>query len=249
MNEKNAIIIGASSGIGRELARMLSRHGYGVGLLARRLELLSQLAQELPGRSFVQRIDVANHEEAARILEGLIAEMGQVDVIIVNAGVGFLNPDLDWQKEKDTVAVNVLGFVAATNVAMKYFLQRGKGHLVAVSSIAALSSTPAAPAYGASKAFISNYLKALRIRVLQDRLPITITDIQPGFVATAMAQGEGLFWVASPETAAQQIYHAIEKRKAHAYITRRWRLVAWLSKIAPDWMLARSSRSKQNRLR
>jgi short-subunit dehydrogenase len=245
MNEKNAIVIGASSGIGRELAKTLSRHGYGVGILARRMELLSELAKELPGRSFVRRIDIANHDEAARILDDLIREMGEVDIIIVNAGVGFLNPDLEWQKEKDTVHVNVLGFMSMANVAMKHFLKRGKGHLVGISSIAAISSTPAAPAYGASKAFMSNYLKALRIKGLATGLPITITDIQPGYIDTAMAQGEGVFWVASAQKAAQQIYKAIKKRRPRAYITRRWRLIAWLSKLAPDRMLAMSFKPKR----
>ncbi|HLA50420.1 MAG TPA: oxidoreductase, partial [Thermodesulfovibrionia bacterium] len=91
------------------------------------------------------------------------------------------------------------------------------------------------PAYNASKAFMSNYLEGLRQKTIKLKIPIVVTDIQPGFVNTAMAKGEGLFWVASPEKAAKQIFKAIESKKRHAYITKRWRIIAWLLTISPDW--------------
>jgi short-subunit dehydrogenase len=236
---RKVIIIGASSGIGRELAKIFSGHDYIVGITARRFELLSEVAKELPGPSVVKLMDVANSDEAVNIFEGLIKEMGSVDIVVINAGIGFLNPDLTWKKEKDTIDVNVAGFAAIANVAIKQFLKQGRGHLVGISSVAAIRGDPTSPAYSASKAFMSNYLEALRLKVIKARLPVAVTDIQPGFVDTAMAQGDGLFWVASPEKAAQQIYNVIKKRRKRAYITRRWRFVAWIYKIIPDWLLAK----------
>jgi short-subunit dehydrogenase len=239
MNEKKIIIIGASSGIGEGLARIYSENGFTVGLTARRYELLEKISKELPGKSFIKKMDVAKAEEAIRILEELIAEMGGVDIVIINAGIGFLNPDLEWEKEKGTIDVNVAGFTAMATAAMKFFIRQGHGHLVGISSISAIRCSAIAPAYGASKAFMSNYLEGMRLKMLKAKLPVTITEIAPGYVNTAMAKGDKMFWVAPVETAAMQIYDAISKKKDHAYITRRWRLIAWLMKFTPTRILAK----------
>ena len=236
---KKAIVIGASSGIGKELARVLSANGYSVGLVARREPLLAELARELPTDAFVKRIDISKPDEAMRLLRELIAEMGDVELFVLNAGIGFVNPELDWERERATIDVNVSGFVATANVAVEYLQARGSGHIVSISSIAALRGNRAAPAYNASKAFMSNYMEALRNRFRKLELPIAVTDVQPGFVDTEMAKGEGVFWAAPPEKAAQQIFGAIRKRKDHAYVTRRWRLVAWVMKAAPSWLYHR----------
>ncbi len=122
------------------------------------------------------------------------------------------------------------------NVAFNYFEKKGSGHIVGISSIAALRGASDSPAYNASKAYMSNYLQGLRQKAYKSGLSITITDIQPGFVNTSMAQGRGLFWVASVSDAAIQIYNAIDSKKKHAYITARWRIIAWLLKVMPDWL-------------
>ncbi len=231
---KTAIIVGASSGIGQALAKILAKDGYRVGLVARRVALLQELHQAIGQQAVIKPIDIADTSEAIAQFAELIQELGNVDLIVISAGIGFINPELDWAKERDTIAVNVTGFAAIANVAMQYFLKQGRGHLTNISSIAALRGSGEAPAYNASKAFESNYLAGLRHKVAKLRLPITITDIQPGFVDTAMAQGEGLFWVASPDEAARQIYRSIQRHRKHAYVTRRWRLIAWLFKLAPD---------------
>jgi len=236
---KRALIIGASSGIGAELARILAREGYSVGLAARRLPLLEELQQEIGQRVSTKQIDVSDASNAAVLFSSLVREMGGVDLVVISAGTGHLNPDLEWEKEAETIAVNVTGFVAIAQAAMQQFLQQGSGHLVNISSIAALRGNSVAPAYNASKAFESNYMDGLRQKVGKLRVPITITDIQPGFVDTAMAQGEGLFWIATPEKAAEQIYQAIVRKKKHAYVTKRWRLIAWFIKLAPDWLYSR----------
>jgi short-subunit dehydrogenase len=236
---KKAIVIGASSGIGRALARVLAEHGYSVGLVARRSELLSELAGQLPTPSFVKAIDVAKADQARHQLRELIDEMSDVELFVLNAGIGFVNPQLDWERERDTIDVNVSGFTATANVAVEHLQKRGSGQIVGISSIAALRGNRAAPAYNASKAFISNYLESLRNRFRKGNLPIVVTDIQPGFVDTAMAKGEGVFWAAPPEKAAWQIFSAIAKRKEHAYVTKRWRVIAWVLKAAPNWLYHR----------
>lgn len=235
----NAIVIGASSGIGLELARQLSASGYGVGLVARRGELLEQLARELSPPVWTRTIDVAETAEAMSRLRELIAEMKDVELFIISAGTGFLNPELEWEKERTTIAVNVAGFAAAANVAVEHLKQRGGGQLVGISSLAALRGSSAAPAYNASKAFVSNYLEGLRQMLRRRKLPITVTDVQPGLVDTRMAQGDKLFWVAAPSEAARQILAAVRRRKQRVIVTRRWRLIGWFLKHAPDWLYRR----------
>lgn len=231
---KKAIIIGASSGIGYELSKVLSEEGYEVGLLARRVELLSHLQKELSTKTFVNHIDLNHISEAMSSLNLMIREINGVDLIIFSSGVGFLNPELDWQKEKQTIDVNVNGFCALINQAYKYFVEKGHGHIVAISSIGALRGNHVAPAYNASKAFMSNYLEGLRKKAKREGRQIFVTDIQPGAVDTAMLKGEGHFWIASPSKAAKQIYIAIQKKKPLTYVTKRWRLIAWLLKLMPQ---------------
>lgn len=231
---KSAIIIGASSGIGRALAVMLSRDGYRVGVVARRTELLVQLQAELAGPSVIRTVDVSQPELAIPLVREVIDELQDVELFIVNAGTGFNNPALAWEPERETIAVNVLGFTAMVNVAVAHLEARGSGQLVGISSIGALRGNQYAPAYNASKAFVSNYLEGIRYRFDKLRLPIAVTDVQPGFVDTPMAKAPKRFWVASPRKAAEQIVAAIRKRKRQVYITRRWRLIAWLMRLVPD---------------
>jgi len=230
---KKAIVIGASSGIGRELAKILSGNGYVVCVMARRTHLLNGLRNEMKSEDLVQEIDVADTEAAMGLLTSFIKEMGGTDLIVISAGRGDVNDDLNWHIENETISTNVTGFAALANVAIHHFIERGYGHLVGISSIAALRGGSESPAYNASKAFESNYMEGLRQKIRRLRLPITVTDIKPGFVKTAMAKGEGIFWAAPADKAAMQIYNAIQRKKAHAYITRRWRLIAWLLKVIP----------------
>lgn len=231
-----AIIIGATSGIGKNLAEVFLREGYTVGLAGRRMHLLDELKEKYPDRVFLKLIDVSQDAEAMDALDRLILEMEGADVVVISSGTGFINEDLQWKPEKETIDVNVSGFAAMSNVAMRYFLSKGLGHLVGISSLAALRGGSDAPAYNASKAFVSNYLEGMRKKAAREGLPITVTNIQPGYVDTAMAKGEGKFWVASPREAAEQIYDAIRRKRKHAYVTKRWRLIAWLLKNMPDFL-------------
>ena len=224
---KKAIVIGASSGMGRELAKLLSADGYTVGVMARRIDLLHELRSDIGQGVHVKAVDVAETATAMASFKDFIDEMGGVDLVVISAGTGELNRNLEWRLESEIIRTNVEGFAALANVAIHHFIKQRSGHLVGISSIAALRGGRISPAYNASKAFDSNYLEGLRQKVARQRLPITVTDIKPGFVKTAMSKGEGLFWIASPEKAARQIFAAIKRKESVAYVTRRWRLIAW----------------------
>lgn len=233
---KKAIIIGASSGIGRELAKILSKDHYILGLAARRVELLVQLQKELNTDSFVKRIDISEQDEAMGQLVELINEMKDIDLIVITSGTGFINKELDWKKEKQTIDVNVHGVTSMINVSLKYFMEKNSGQLVVISSLASLRGSSDAPAYNASKAYISNYLEGMRCKTKKNKTNITITDIRPGLIDTEMAKGDGLFWVQPTQKAAHQIYRKIKQKKEIAYITKRWRIVALIVKHIPNWI-------------
>jgi short-subunit dehydrogenase len=230
---RKAIVVGASSGIGRELAKIFLRNQYVVGVMARRIQLLNELRNDAEGKIFVKEIDVMDAESAMEILAKFIQEMDGIDLIVISAGTGDVNDSFSWPLENETIKTNVTGFAALVNVAIHHFTAKGSGHLVGISSIAALRGGSESPAYNASKAFESNYLEGLRQKVRKSRLPITITDIKPGFVNTAMAKGDGIFWSAPADKAAMQIYNAIKRKRAHSYITHRWRLIAWILRVMP----------------
>ncbi len=230
---KKAIIIGASSGIGYELAILLSKEKYSIGIAARRVDDLNELKVKLGTEVFAEYIDISKTDEAMIQLEKLIETVGEIDLMVISSGTGYINTELDFKKEKDTVDVNVSGFMAMANVAYRQFEKQGRGCLVGISSVAALRGEDSAPAYNASKAFVSNYLEGLRKKAVKGGKSIDIIDIRPGFVDTAMAQGEGMFWVAPTAIAAKQIYDAICKKKQVAYITKRWVLIAFILKHMP----------------
>jgi short-subunit dehydrogenase len=227
-----AIVVGASSGIGEALAQELADAGYEVGLTARRRDRLETIGEELPTQAYVAKMDVTDTADAREGFTELADAMGGVDVVVLCAGVGYENRELDWEKERETIDVNVHGFVALATAAIDRFEQQGHGHLVGISSVAAHMANAALPAYPASKAFVSNYCDALRYRAREREADVTVTTIEPGFVDTDMAGGT--FWMCSPETAAKQIHRAIRKGKRKAYVTRRWRLVAGLIDLMPD---------------
>jgi short-subunit dehydrogenase len=228
----SAIVVGASSGIGEALAREFAEGGYEVGLTARRRERLELIGNQLSTQAYVAKMDVTDTEDAREGFHELADAMGEVDVVVLCAGVGEPNPDLDWETERQTIDVNIRGFTALATAAMARFEQQGHGHLVGISSVAAHMSVGNVPAYPASKAFVSNYCDGLRYRARTLDADVDVTTIEPGFVDTDMAGGT--FWMCSPETAAEQIYRAVRRGKRHAYVTRRWWIVAGLLGLMPD---------------
>jgi short-subunit dehydrogenase len=231
------LIIGATSGIGRELALLYAAEGYTVGATGRRQDLLDSLRREYPDR-IIGAVSDATAPDAAQQLAALTKQMGGLDILIFNAGWGDLSANLDWTIDKQTVDINVNAFLPAIHFGWNCFVRQGHGHLVTISSIAANRGNRHSPAYSAAKSFQSTYFEGLHIKARKMKMPLYITDIQPGFVDTKMAKGPK-FWVAPPQKAARQIVRAIANKRRRAYITRRWRIIAWLFRRMPGWIYYR----------
>ena len=237
---RRIMIVGATSGIGEGLARRYSAEGQvKVGVMGRRADRLKELCQLRPEAFEAEACDVTKLEGLETSLERLAARMGGLDLLVLSAGTGELNPSLDYGIERPTLETNVLGWTCVADWAVRYFERQGHGHLAAITSAGGLRGSGAAPAYSAAKAFQMNYLEGLRQRLHGKKLPVHVTDLRPGFVDTVMAKGEGLFWVAPVDKACRQIMRGIARRKDVVYVTRRWRFVAWLYRRIPGWLFKR----------
>lgn len=230
---KNAIIIGATSGIGKELARLLAGDGFKVGITGRRTELLESLKSENTDSYFIKTFDVRYTKVVEEKLQELISELGGLDLLILSSGTGEINNKLDFEIEFRTIETNVIGWTFITDWAYKFFEKQKYGHLIAISSIGGLRGNRQSTSYSATKAYQINYLEGLRQKATKLKEQVYITDIRPGLVNTEMAKGEGLFWVMPVEKAARQIYEAIKKKKKIAYVTKRWKLIAAIIKRIP----------------
>ncbi len=235
---KNAIVIGATSGIGHELAILLAQSTYKVGITGRRKENLEQLKATEPEKFVTSSFDCTADSNSDK-LDELVKEMGGLDLLVISSGIGFLNSTLDFNLEQRTNQLNVIAFTEIANWAFTYFEKQGRGHLVGISSIAGVRGNKDVPAYNASKAFQISYLESLRQKARKTGNPIYVTDIRPGLVDTEMAKGEGLFWVAPKEKAARQIYHLIQKKRDVGYVTKRWGIVAVILKAIPNCIYKR----------
>jgi short-subunit dehydrogenase len=229
---KKILIIGASSGIGREIALLCARSGHRVAITGRRVDLLRQIRDQYPEAIVFAWHDI-RRPDSRDVMSGLVDSLGGLDLMIISAGTGFINKELQWPPERQTIETNVSGFSDAAGFGYDFFSKQGHGHIAAICSIAGIRGIETSPAYSASKAYELNYLEALRKKAKKAAANIVVTSIIPGFVDTAMAKGAGLFWVAKPQKAAQQIVRAIDKKKSIVYVTRRWRLIAWLLRILP----------------
>ena len=236
---KKAIIVGATSGIGRNLTKLMVTNGYKVGITGRRLNLLAEIKAENPDQIYYKSFDVKNTATINHQLSELVSELGGLDILVISSGTGDLNEQLDFEIEKNCIDTNVSGFTAIADWAYTFFQHQKAGQLVAISSIGGIRGNHIAPSYSASKAYQINYLEGLRIKAFKSKLPITITDIRPGFVDTDMAKGDGLFWVVPVEKAAKQIFVAIDRKKNIAYISKRWKLIAGLFNILPNKLINR----------
>lgn len=239
---QTAIVFGATSGIGRSLTEKLIEDGYKVAITGRRLEKLQELQQEYPKNILVKQNDIQQVDEVEKIFDEIVEEFGHVDIVIQSSGVGFINPKFVWEKEDQTIQTNVTGVTKLYTLAYNLFKKQGFGHLVGITSIASIRGNRSAPVYFASKAYQKSYLEGLYIKTKSIKTKqVFITDIRPGFVDTAMALGDGIFWMASLEKATKQIYTAIKKKKRVAYISKRWVLIAFVLKIAPAWLLKKAT--------
>jgi short-subunit dehydrogenase len=236
--QKRVLIIGGSSGLGKKLAELFAADGWKVGIIARRDQLLKDIAAQFPGNVFVRAADIRNESIEADINEVIQAMQG-MDMLILAASIVEINKDLQVAPELNTVQTNVYGFTRVINIAWKYFMKNGGGQIVAITSIAAARGNKQATAYNASKSFQSVYLEGLRLKAKNERNNISITELVPGYMDTAMGKGDRMFWIATVEKAARQSKKAILKKRRKAFITKRWWWVYHILRNLPSFIYER----------
>ena len=237
--KKTIIIIGATSGIGKALFKCYAKEGNRLGIVGRRTNLLDKLSQRYPAYTVTVTADITKQDEIEQAIISLQKELGSIDLAIVCAGTGDLNPSLDYDVEHSSIDTNVKGWTFVVDMLYHIFERQGHGHLVAITSAGGLRGEPMAPAYSATKAYQINYMEALRKKAYKAGGNIIVTDVRPGLVDTAMAKGEGLFWVMPVEKVARQICKAIRLKKSKVYVTKRWHILAIVNKILPFFLYKR----------
>ena len=231
---KRAVVVGASSGIGREVAKLLLADGWTVGVAARRVELLQTL-----GAAAVEQIDVTA-EGASDRLRHLINIIGGMDLFFYASGIGKQNRELKENIELATMKTNGMGFTRMIGEAYRYFAEQGSGHLAVITSIAGTKGLGPAPSYSATKAMQNVYLQALEQQARQRGLKIRFTDIRPGFVDTDLLSGDFKYpMMLKPELVAKDIIGAINRNKHIRVIDWKYRLLTAFWRRIPRWIWRR----------
>lgn len=233
--QHSIIVIGASSGLGRRVAEIFATKGWRVGVAARRVELLNELAAKHPGME-VMPIDICR-VEATEQLDELSRRLGGVDTVFNAAGCGWLNPDLNMDYDLHTVDVDVKGFTIVADWAFNHFKsEKRPGHIAAITSIAGVKGLGISAAYSASKRYEWEYLLALSQLSNNQKLEITFTDIRPGFVDTPLLNTKANRYplLMSVDRVAPRIVSAIERRRRVVVIDQRWRLITRFWKRIPN---------------
>ncbi|HET6575055.1 MAG TPA: SDR family NAD(P)-dependent oxidoreductase [Fimbriiglobus sp.] len=242
--DRTAVITGASSGIGRALAKALAAEGARVGVTARRGELLDELVREVRavgGTIEAAAADVTDRAAITTAVHQLEGKLGPTDLLIANAGVGLPSATGPTHVEavEQMVRVNLLGVVYAFDAVLGGMLERKSGHLVAVSSLAAYKGLPGSAGYCATKAAVNAYCEGLRIE-LRPR-GVAVTCVCPGFIDTPMtaANPKPMPFLMTPDEAARRIVGALRRKPAvFNFPWPTWGLM-WLAKWVPDWYIAK----------
>jgi short-subunit dehydrogenase len=232
---KKAIIIGASSGIGQEVSKLLIAEGYKVGIAARRLSFLDKFKEEYPDKVITKQLDVTS-ENATETLLKLIDELGGMDLFFLASGIGKQNPNLNLNLELQILNTNVLGFTRMTSTAFNYFKTSEKsGHIAVISSIAGTKGFGVATSYSSSKRFQNTYIQSLAQLARIEKLNIKFTDIKPGFVDTALLSDEHSYPLKmNADYVAKKIVKAIRKRKRSVVIDWRYAVLVFFWKLIPN---------------
>ncbi|MBR1517926.1 MAG: SDR family NAD(P)-dependent oxidoreductase [Prevotella sp.] len=235
---KRAIVMGASSGIGFEVAQVLLERGWQVGLAARRVELLAELESRFAGQVSVARIDITTDEAASQLLD-LIGRMGGVDLYFHVSGVGWNNPQLDIDREMTTMATNACGFTRMMDTVFGYMSENGGGHIAAITSIAGTKGLGPAPAYSATKALQNTYIQALEQLARSRSLNIRFTDIRPGFVDTDLIAGSSYPMLMDKRKVARKAVDSALAGRHVAVVDWRYALLTPLWRCLPRWVWRR----------
>lgn len=235
---KRIVIVGATSGIGLEVAKLYMAKGWKVGVAGRNVSVLEWLKASNPESVETQVLDVCR-EDAAQRLNGLVKKLGGMDVYLHCAGIGKQNMDLEESIEAGTVQTNVAGFVRMVMAVFHFFEKQGSGHIAVISSIAGTKGLGAAPSYSATKCFQNSYMEALEQQIRMRGLDIRVTDIRPGFVDTPLLQGGTYPALMRPEKVAKTIVRAIDRKKSVAVIDWKYRILVFFWRMIPRYLWVR----------
>ncbi|CAN5492195.1 SDR family NAD(P)-dependent oxidoreductase [soil metagenome] len=236
-----AISTGASSGIGAALARQLVQAGYRVGLIARRLDRLEALKKELGEQAVLAQADVGVRSEIVGAIRSLADQLGPVDLLVANAGVGHrvrLTP-LNVEQIEQVIRVNLLGVIYSLEPVLQEMVKRGSGHIAAVSSVAAFKGMPAESAYCASKAGLCAFMEGLRLQLHGSG--VSVTTINPGFVKSEMTAGHRFHmpFLLETDEAARRICRALERKTKEFSFPWQTAMLMRLARWLPDWLVVR----------
>ncbi len=236
---KRIVIVGATSGIGLEVARKYIARGWHVGVAGRNAEALAALVASAPDRVVAERIDILDAEAPER-LRSLVERLGGMEIYLHSSGVGSRNLELDPAVEIATLRTNGEGFVRMATAAFAWMRTHGGGRIAAITSIAGTRGLGSAPAYSATKRMQYAYLDALDQLARMEGLPIRFTDIRPGFVATPLLNPEhGYPLLMQPEAVAARIVGALDRGRRRVVIDRRYALLVGLWRMIPQWLWVR----------
>lgn len=250
------IVTGASSGIGAATAVLFGKHGYRVVLAARRIELLKSIGEKIReggGEALEIKTDVTDLNQLKNLVDSTLSEYGEIDVLVNNAGMGRLQWLDELRPEEDITAqieVNLLAAIHLTRFVLPHFLQRGRGHIINVSSAGAWLAVPTYTVYTATKYGLRGFTLSLRRELRETR--IRVTGIYPGAVATEFDQHAGVEWeiesatprwlLLSPEQVAEGILQAVRTGKRKVVLPWVMNLVIWGEIFTPGligWFLGR----------
>lgn len=236
---KRIVIVGATSGIGLEVAKRCIREGWRVGAAGRREEALEKLRALAPDQVVTEPLDVTR-DDAPEHLSRLIEKLGGMDIYLNSSGVGSRNTDLRPDIEINTLRTNGEGFVRMVTAAFGYFRTHGGGHLAIISSIAGTKGLGSAPAYSATKRMQNTYIDALAQLSHMEKLNIRFTDIRPGFVATPLLDGDGRYpMLMQVDKVARRIMQVLKSRRRRVVIDRRYAVFVFFWKLIPEWLWER----------
>lgn len=244
--------MGASSGMGKELAQLFYDAGWNVGIAARRIDCLNTWREEKLSGNFsvsngsqartstihTAQIDICTDDAPARLLD-LMERMGGVDLYLHVSGVGKINQDLQEDIELNTVNTNGMGFVRMVGATYRYMAAHGGGHIAVVSSIAGTKGLGPAPAYSATKSMQNIYIQSLEQLANSRKLNIKFTDLKPGFVDTPLLNGDSYLMLMNQKTVATKMFHAILRHEHVRIIDWRWSVLVALWKLVPNWIWRR----------
>lgn len=237
---KKIIIVGASSGIGREVALNFIKDGWHVGLAARRETPLRELKEQFPSQVEYELLDIVQ-PNAPNKLHSLITRLGGMDIYFHCSGIGHQNTRIDIEVELQTIRTNALGFTQMIGTVYNYFKQNKQaGQIAVVSSIAGTKGLGVSPSYSATKRYNNIYIDCLDQLARMQEVKISFTDIRPGFVTTALLD-DGQHYPAqmTVEYAGKKIFNAVKKRKRVAIIDWKYAIMVFFWQLIPRWLWVR----------